>query len=82
MVSVVFAKTSSLKLQIQISLKDLVFGDWIDGDVANTACAEITVSLPGIGPRDVKANRVGQHVSGFYSYPLHVHTAIEEVRVN
>jgi hypothetical protein len=63
-------------------LKDLILVERIDRDIANAAGAEITITAPAIGPREVKDNGVGQSVTGFHANALHVHPTVEDIRVN
>ena len=79
MVRFLFAKNVTLELHAHISLKELIFVDRINGDIANATGAVITIGAPAIGVREVQADGVRQHVPGFHGYPLNVHTGVEDI---
>src|SRR6266404_4162897 len=66
-----FLANISLEFHVHISLKDLKLVLWIDRNLADAPGAETTISTPGIGPGQIQANGVGEHVPGFHGYSLH-----------
>src|SRR5262245_27144530 len=75
-------KISVLELHAAISLKDLILIKRIDRNIPDASSAKRTVDAPGIRPREVQANRVGEHIPDFNGYALLVNTTVIDVRVN
>src|SRR4030095_3252883 len=65
-----------------VKLKDLVLVERVDGDIAGAPGAKRAIDAPRIGVREVKADGIGEHVSGFHGYGLLVDTAVDDVRIN
>src|SRR5205809_5102052 len=73
---------TTLELKIQVSLEYLVLIHRIDADVAKTTRAECVVNSPRVGPVEVKAHSVRQHISDAHSHALQVELAVEHIRID
>src|SRR6185369_1485905 len=73
-------KVSVSPLHASVSLKDLILIKRIDGDIAYAPGAKRAIDAPRIGPCEVKAYGVGEHVPSFHGYGLLVYSAVDDVR--
>jgi len=71
-----------LEFKVQVCLKYLILIDWIDTDVADAPGTEVVVDPPGICVAQVEHYGISQHVPSSRNHALHVHPAIEEVRID
>jgi hypothetical protein len=76
-----FSSANILELHTHIRLKQLILVERIDWDITYATSAKRAIDAPGVGPCEVQAKGIGQHVPGFDGYASLVNTAIEDIRI-
>src|SRR5436190_18986111 len=71
-----------LKLHVQVGLKDLIFIERVDADIAGATGPERLVGAAAVAVAKVEDDRVADGISGLDHHAFHVHAAIEEVGIN
>src|SRR5207237_9295600 len=69
-------------LHVKVCLKDLIFIQRVNTDIANSARPQRLIRPPSIAVAKVEYDRVAQSVAGLDNHSFDVHPAIEEVGVN
>src|ERR1041384_6519857 len=71
-----------LELHIQIGLKELVFVERVDADIAGAASAERFVRAPAVAVTKIEDDGIADRVACLHDDAFNIHPAVEEVRIN